>query len=252
MSDLHQSYRQGGAEAAPAMDAGLRDYMLGVYAKAALGLALCGATAWLTANVPEVRDLLFRTVTTPGASRLTGLTLLGSLVVFAPVFLLLSAGFFLKAPSAAKTATLYWSVVTLVGASCGTLFLTFTGASIAATFAISAASFGALSLFGYVAQRDLTPLGGFLFMGLIGVIGALGLNLLLHSPLLLYVANMAGVLIFAGLIAYDTQRLKLAYHKLGGDHAERRIATNLGALSLFINFINLFQLLLVMASGERR
>ena len=174
------------------------------------------------------------------------------MVAFAPVLLLLASSFALSKPTPARTGALYWSVASLVGASLGVLFLTFTGVSIALTLVVSALGFGALSLIGYTTTRRLSGLGGFLIMGVIGLVASLAANLVLRSPMIDYVAGLAGVLIFAGLIAYDTQRLKLSYHQLGGDEGSMAVATDLGALSLFINFVNLFQFLLMMASGQRR
>jgi len=253
MTDLRQTQALAPPSAADmALDQGLRGYMLGVYNKVALGLLLTAAMAYLTSSVPPVRDLLFRTVTAEGAPRLTGMTFLGSLVTIAPFFAILASGLALRRPTAFSTAALYWSIVTLVGASLGVLVLTFTGTSIAIAFAVSAAAFGALSLTGYVTRRDLGGLRSFLVVGLAGLVLALVVNLFLRSAGVQYVASLAGVLIFAGLIAYDTQRLKLAYYGLGGDAADRAMATNYGALSLYVNFVNLFQFLLMLLSGDRR
>jgi FtsH-binding integral membrane protein len=261
MSDLHESHppklttsTQASSKATveAAVDAGLRSYMLGIYNKVALGLVLAAGLAHVTATVPTIRALLFRTAARDGAAPLVGLTGAGVVIAFSPVFLLLLSGPLLRRPTALSTGLLYWSLVSLIGASLGLLLLTFTSGSIATTLAVSAAAFGGLSLMGYATRRDLSGLRGFLMMGLIGLVVALVLNIALQSPAIAYVANMAGVLIFAGLIAYDTQRLKMAYHLLGGDQADMSVATNYGALSLFINFINLFQFLLLMMSGERR
>lgn len=253
MSDLHDTYAPEVAPVADmALDRGLRSYMLGIYNKVGLGLVLAAAIAYATASVPEIRDLLFRTTTTPGAPRLAGLTSLGSLVVLSPLVILLFANLALRRPSALSTGALYWSIVALIGASLGVVVLAFTGASITATFAASAAAFGGLSLVGYTTRRDLTGVGSFMIMGLIGVLAALAINLFLQSPAVQFAASCAGVMVFAGLIAYDTQRLKMAYYQLGGDRAALGVATNFGALSLFINFINLFQLLLMLMSGDRR
>jgi FtsH-binding integral membrane protein len=235
------------------IDRGLRRYMLGVYNKVALGLLVAGAVAYATSSVPWLRDLLFKTATQGAGPPRIGLTLAGSLIAFAPVLvLLLFAGPVLSKPSAARSGALYWSVVALVGASLGMLFLTFTGASIAVTLAVSALGFAGLSLLGYTTQKDLSGLRGFLVMGLIGLVLSLAANLVLGSPVIEYVTGVVGVLIFAGLIAYDGQRLKLSYHQLKDDGASMAVASDLGALSLFINFVNLFQFLLMAVSGQRR
>lgn len=253
MSDLHQGYpqTQAGVET-EVLDLGLRSYMLGIYSKVGLGLLVAASVAYATAHVPALRDLMFSTTTPAGGAPTTALTFAGSMVAFAPLFLLLSCGSLLSRPTPLRTAAIYWSVVPLVGASLGVLFLTFTGSSIATTLAVSAIGFGGLSLIGYRTNTDLTAFGSFLIMGLIGLVLTLGANLFLHSPALDYATGIVGVLVFAGLIAFDTQRLKLAYHRLGGDEGSLAVATDLGALSLFINFVNLFQFLLMAVSGQRR
>ncbi len=228
------------------VDAGLRSFMLGVYNKVALGLLLSAGMAFLTGTYPPVRDLMYQ-VTASGIR----MTMLGMIVSFAPLVLLLVSGFAIKNPSPASSGAIYWSIVSLIGASLGVVVLIYTGASIAQTFLITAASFGALSLVGYTTKKDLTGFGSFLIMGLIGLILASVVNIFLKSPGLVFAINALGVLIFAGLIAYDTQRLKMTYYQLGGDQAAMGVATNYGALSLYINFINLFQFLLQFL-GQRR
>jgi FtsH-binding integral membrane protein len=231
-----------------ATDAGLRSFMIGVYNKVALGLVLSGAIAWVTASVPAIRDLLF---VVDGAGRLAGMTVLGMIVAFAPVVILLGAAFAMRQASPRSSGLLYWSIVSLIGASLGVLVLRYTGQSIATTFFVTAASFGALSLFGYTTKRDLGPIGSFLIVGVFGLIIASIVNIFVRSNAMAFVISAAGVLVFAGLIAYDTQRLKAAYYELGADQAARGVATNFGALTLYINFINLFQFLLQFM-GQRR
>ncbi len=228
------------------VDAGLRSFMLGVYNKVALGLLLSAGLAFLTGTYPPVRDLMYQ-VTATGIR----MTMLGMIVSFAPLVLLLVSGFAIKNPSPASSGAIYWTIVSLIGASLGVVVLMYTGASIAQTFLITAASFGALSLVGYTTKKDLTGFGSFLIMGLIGLLLASVVNIFLKSPGLVFAINALGVLIFAGLIAYDTQRLKMTYYQLGGDQAAMGVATNYGALSLYINFINLFQFLLQFL-GQRR
>lgn len=238
------------ADAAP-IDLGLRRYMLAVYNKVALGLVVAGGLAYATASIPMLRDLMFKA---PAAGDASGVqfTWLGVMVAFAPILVLLMSVKALSRPTPRSTGLLYWTIVALFGASMGVMVLSFTGLSIATTFAIAATAFGGLSLYGYSTRKDLTAFGSFLTVGLVGLIGSLVLNLFLHSPAMEFVANVVGTFIFAGLIAYDTQRLKGAYYTLGGDEAARGVASNLGALSLFIHFLNLFQFLLMMLSGERR
>jgi hypothetical protein len=138
-----------------------------------------------------------------------------------------------------------------MGASLGVLTLVYTGQALAQTFLITAAAFASLSLFGYATKRDLTAMGSFLIVGLIGLVLASLVNMFLKLPIMSFVISILGVVIFAGLIAFDTQRLKMMYYDLGGDEASTSVATNYGALSLYLNFINLFQFLLSLL-GERR
>jgi FtsH-binding integral membrane protein len=253
MSDLHEGYPQKLTIVADlARDEGLRRYMLGVYNRVALGLVLAAGAAYLTSSVPVIRDLLFRLPPAAAASRMVGLTPLGTFVALSPVLALIVGGVLVSKPTPLRTHALYWSIVAMVGASLGVLVLTFTGSSIATTFAISASAFGGLSLAGYLARRDLTALGGFLVMGLVGLLATLAVNLLLQSSALLWATNLIGLVVFAGLIACDTQRLKLAYYQVEGDPAAIEVAANYGALCLFINFINLFQFLLMTLSSGRR
>lgn len=250
MTDFDRTYpgsvRDG--RAAVAVDAGLRAFMLGVYNKLALGLVLSAALAWLTSTYPPLRDLMF----VVGADgRLSGLTPTGWLVAFAPLAILLVAGFAVREPTSRYAGVLYWAIVGLMGASLGVLALVYTGASIASTFLVTAAAFGALSLFGYTTNKDLSGAGAFLIVGVMGLIIASLANLFLRSEAVAFAVNVIGVFVFAGLIAYDTQRLKLTYDQVADQPEKMGIATSYGALSLYINFVNLFQFLLSLA-GQRR
>ena len=202
---------------------------------------LSGVLAFITSSVAPVRDLLFQ-VTPDG--RLAGFTILGWIVGFAPLAILLFSGFSRREQNPRSASMLYWTIVTLIGASLGTVLLRYTGESVASTFFITAAAFGALSLFGYTTKRDLTGMGSFLLIGLIGLILASIINIFLMSSMMAFIISAAGVLIFAGLTAYDTQRLKMTYYQLGGNEAALGVATSYGALSLYLDFINLFQFLL--------
>ncbi len=242
MSDSNRGYARSVPQAADmSVDAGLRSFMLGVYNKVGLGLVLSGVLAYITSSVAPVRDLLFQ-VTPDG--RLAGYTILGWVVAFAPLAILLFGGFTRKEPNPRTAGIMYWTIVALIGASLGTIFLRYTGGSIASTFFVTASAFGALSLFGYTTKKDMSGFGSFLIMGVFGLIIASIVNIFLKSPALYFAVNALGVLIFSGLIAYDTQRLKMTYYQLGGDEAAMGVATNYGALSLYLDFINLFQFLL--------
>jgi uncharacterized protein len=222
------------------IDTGLRSFMLGVYNKMGLGLVLSAILAYVTSQVPPVRDLLFTNV---GTGRV-GLTGLGMIIQFAPIAILFGSMFMMKNPSKTGANLLYWSVVSLVGAGLGVLAFRYTGSSIASTFMITAAAFGALSLWGYTTKKDLTGFGTFLIMGLFGLILASIVNIFLQSSAIQFAISALGVLIFSGLIAFDTQRLKFDYYQLAGNETAMSVATSFGALSLYLNFINLFQFLL--------
>jgi uncharacterized protein len=248
MSDFRNGYTTPApASADMAVDAGLRSFMLGVYNKLALGLVVAGALAYVTGNVPAVQQLLF----TQTADGRVGMTLLGMIVQFSPLVLLFGSMFFMKNPTTKGVNLLYWAVVATIGAGMGVLFLRYTGGSLASTFFVTAAAFGGLSLVGYTTKKDLTAMGSFLIMGVIGLIIASIVNIFMQSGTLYLIISGLGVLIFAGLIAFDTQRLKMTYYQLGGDRQAMGVATGFGALSLFINFVNLFQFLLAFMGGNR-
>lgn len=250
MSDFNRGY----ARTVPAdradmsVDAGLRSFMLGVYNKVALGLVLSAALAYLTGQFAPVQALLYR-VTEDG--RLAGMQPLGYVVAFAPLAVMLFGMFGLRNATPRSSGIFYWTIVSLMGASLGVLTLVYTGASIAQTFLITAAAFGALSLFGYTTKKDLTGFGSFLIVGVFGLLIASVVNIFLQNSMMHFIISALGVFIFAGLIAYDTQRLKMTYYELGGSQTAMGVATNYGALSLYINFINLFQFLLQFF-GDRR
>lgn len=249
MSDFNRGY----ARTVPAdradmsVDAGLRSFMLGVYNKVALGLVLSAALAFLTGVFPPVRDLMF-SVSPTGK---VGYTLLGMIVAFAPLVLILFGAFAMKNVTPRSSGIYYWTIVALIGAGLGVLTFVYTGASIFSTFLITAAAFGGLSLFGYTTKKDLTGFGSFLIIGLFGLIIASLVNMFLHNGMMGFIISVLGVFIFAGLIAYDTQRLKMSYYEMGGDQTALGVATNYGALNLYLNFINLFQFLLSIF-GDRR
>ncbi len=249
MSDFNRGYARTipADRADMSVDAGLRSFMLGVYNKMALGLLLSAVLAWVTADFAPVQQLLY--VVSP-EGRLVGFTALGTIIRFVPLAVLLGA-MFIRNPSPRASGAIYWSVVASIGAGLGVWLLAYTGSSVALTFLITAAAFGALSLAGYTTKKDLTGFGSFLIMGLFGLVLASLVGLFWHPPGFSFIISVLGVLIFAGLIAYDTQRLKMTYYQLGGDTASMAVATNYGALNLYLNFLNLFQFLLQL-TGSRR
>jgi FtsH-binding integral membrane protein len=230
------------------VDVGLRAFMLGVYNKVGLGLVLSAALAWVTGNYPPVKDLLWTQDVVTGRF---GYTILGMVVAFAPLVILLGQ-MFLRKTSPQAAAITYWTIVSLIGASFGLLFLLYNVTSMFETFLVTAAAFGGLSLVGYTTKRDLTGMGSFLIMGLFGLIFASLATIFFHSAAMVFAINLIGVLIFAGLIAYDTQRMKATYYQLGGNEAAMSVATSYGALSLYLDFVNLFRFLLYFMGGSRR
>jgi uncharacterized protein len=262
MSDLDRNYtspfgRAAGRADAATVDAGLRAYMLRIYNYMSIGLAITGLAA-LGVYMAAVTSDPSAGVIRIGSSYLTAtgyaifvgpLKWLFMLAPLAMVFAI-SAGINRLKPATAQM--LFWVFSALMGVSLSSIFLVYTHTSIVRVFFITAASFGALSLYGYTTKRDMTGIGSFLIMGLFGIIIASVVNLFLASSMLQFMVSVIGVLVFAGLTAYDTQRLKndyiYGYASQGGDVAERAAIT--GALSLYLNFINLFTLLLQLL-GQR-
>jgi FtsH-binding integral membrane protein len=261
MSDLDRNYaspfgRAAGRVDAATVDAGLRAYMLRIYNYMSIGLAITGLAAlgvYMAAvtNDPAGATRIGNILLTPFgvAVFVSPLKWLFMLAPLAMVFVI-SAGLDRMRP--ATSQMLFWVFSALMGVSLSSIFLVYTHTSIVRVFFITAATFGALSLYGYTTRRDLTGIGSFLIMGLFGIIIASLVNLFLASSMLQFMVSIIGVLIFAGLTAYDTQRLKndyiYGYASQGGDIAERAAIT--GALSLYLNFINLFTLLLQLL-GQR-
>lgn len=228
-------------------DAGLRQYMLKVYNYMAVALALSGVFAYAFMTFYPLTSLIFSI--TPGGA-ITGFTGLGYLVAFAPLGIAIY--FFMGAGSMnVQTAqTLFWVYAALTGISLSSLGFIYTGASIAKTFFLTASLFGAMSIYGYTTDRDLTSLGSFLIIGLIGIILATVVNLFMQSSAIQFAVSILGILIFLGLTAYDTQKLKQIYYRAGNSDIAQRMAV-VGAFSLYLDFINLF-LYLIRFAGVRK
>jgi len=251
MSDFDRNFataRTGYRTDQVAIDAGLRAYMVRVYNYMTAGVALTGLVAWFTfsAAVTETGSGL---ALTPFGHTLFGSPLMWVLVL-APLGLVMFLSFGISRLSAGTALTLFFVYAGLLGLSLATIFLVYTGASITRVFFISAATFGAMSLYGYTTQRDLTGVGSFLFMGLIGIIIASLVNIFLRSSGLDWVISVLGVLIFTGLTAYDTQNIKEMYSPMDDGSIAGRKAV-MGALRLYLDFINLF-LMLLRLFGDRR
>ncbi|MGQ3672340.1 Bax inhibitor-1/YccA family protein [Xanthobacter sp. TB0136] len=237
------------------IDQGLRSYMLSVYNYMALGLAITGLFALGVYMLAVTTDPAQAVARVSGDIMLTqiGYTLFVSPVKWVVMLAPLAAVFFLsfrvERMSVSAAQMTFWVYAALVGVSLATIFLVYTHESIVRVFFITAASFGALSLYGYTTQRDLSGMGSFLMMGLFGIIIASLVNIFLGSSLLQFVVSVVGVLVFAGLTAYDTQRIKEMYFA-GDDTAVMGKKAVMGALALYLDFINMFMMLLQLFGGR--
>ena len=227
---------------AQVVDEGLRSYMLKIYNYMTGGLAVTGIISYLIASNPSFLRLFF----TP-----TGYSGFGWLALFAPLIMVFAFGWVVNYGTLAQVQAMFWGFSALMSVSLAPIFLIYTGTSITRVFLITAATFGALSLYGYTTKKDLSGWGSFLMIGLIGLIIATIVNFFMQSTGLYYALSYIGILIFAGLTAYDTQNLKSMYYQsdMGGDIADR-IAIS-GALSLYLDFVNMF-LYLLRLMGDRR
>ena len=227
-----------GAQADASIDQGLRAYMIRVYNLMGLGLLITGLAAWGAFQMAVTGDgqlTAFGQLIYTSAFRWV--------VILAPLAAVFFLSFRIQSMSVAAAQTTFWVYAGLVGLSLSTIFLVYTAQSIVQTFFITAAAFGALSLYGYTTKRDMTGMGTFLFMGVIGLIIAMVVNIFLASPALQFAISAIGVLVFAGLTAYDTQKIKEMYYE--GDEvlvAGRKAI--MGALTLYLDFINLFLFML--------
>jgi FtsH-binding integral membrane protein len=252
MSDFDRNYaaaaRGAGLDRA-AVDAGLRAHMIRVYNYMAMGVALTGIVAWLTFNAAA---------TTSGTGRLV-LTSFGQMLYSFPAQIVMFLGtlglvlfisFRINRLQVGTALMLFMVYAGVLGLMLSSIFLTYTGVSITRTFFVAAASFGALSLWGYTTQRDLSAMGSFLVMGLFGLMLAMLVNIFLKSTQLDFIISAIGVLIFAGLTAWDTQKIKEMYDVMDDGTIAGRNAV-MGALTLYLDFINLF-LFLLRFIGDRR
>jgi len=238
------------------VDEGLRAYMLGVYNYMAAGVALTGVVSYLVYMLAVTTDPSAAAATLANGKMLTsfGVAIFASplkwVLFLAPVAFVFFFAFRANEMSVGAAQTSFWVYAALVGASLSSILLVFTGASIANVFFITAATFGSLSVWGYVTKRNLTGWGSFLFMGLIGIIIAMLVNIFLQSPAIQFAISGIGVLIFAGLTAYDTQRIKDVYFEVQGDTAAVAKASVFGALSLYQDFVGLFVNLLSLLGNR--
>ncbi len=224
---------QTGSEAV--IDEGLRSYMLKVYNYMSVGLAITGLVAYFFNQWVMSSPATIQAVYGGGP--------LFWLIALSPLAFILVLSFGINKMSAATAQLVFWAFATVMGLSLSSIFVTYTGTSIARVFFITAATFGAMSLYGYTTRRDLTNWGSFLFMGLIGIIIAMLVNIFLQSSALAFAISIIGVLVFVGLTAYDTQKIKEDYYEHDGAEIMGKKAI-MGALRLYLDFINLFLMLL--------
>jgi len=224
-----------------AFDAGLRSYMLSIYNYMASGVLLTGIVALLFA--PYAGQVLMNETG-------TGMSGLGWIITLAPLAFVMVLSFGINRLQTSTAQILYWAYAVVMGLSMASIFLVYTGASIAQTFFATAAAFAGLSLYGYTTRRDLSGFGTFLIMGVVGILIASLINMFLQSSALELAVSILGVLIFAGLTAYDTQKLKSMYAYVAGTEMMGK-AVIMGALSLYLDFVNMFLFLLrFMGSRE--
>jgi FtsH-binding integral membrane protein len=221
---------------AAAFDEGLRQHMLRVYNYMGLGLIVTGLVAFVVGTTPALYVPIFSSP-------------LKWVVMLAPLAFVFFFSFKMHSMSASSAQMTFWAFCAVMGLSLASVFLVFTGASIARTFFIAATMFGAMSLFGYTTKRDLSKMGSFLIMGLIGVMIASIVNIFLGSSALQFAVSVIGIIVFVGLTAYDTQNIKEQYADNYDQESQQKLAV-FGALSLYLNFVNIFQLLLNF-TGQR-
>lgn len=218
-------------------DEGLRKYMLGVYNYMAVAMGITGLVAFLTSQSPAMLQVIYGTP-------------LQWVVMLAPLGFVMFLSFRVHKMSAGAAQITFWAFSAAMGLSLAYIFLAYTGESVARMFFITAGAFAGLSLFGYTTKKDLTGMGSFLMMGLIGIIIAMVVNLFLQSPAIMWVISVVGVLVFAGLTAYDTQQIKNMYYAAdSGEVATKK--SIMGALRLYLDFLNMF-LFLLQLFGNRQ
>ena len=256
MSQTDNRYSMANAQAqqGAVVDEGLRSYMLGVYNYMTLGVALTGIVAFavfsaLTTNDPSQAAAQMRNgvmLTELGAAVYTGWVWF--IIALSPLAFIMIMSF--ARLSAANAQMVFWAFAAVMGISMSSIFIRFTGGSITQVFFVASAAFAALSLYGYTTKKDLSGWGSFLIMGVVGIILAGIVNFFLQSSALQFAISVIGLLVFAGLTAYDTQRIKDEYYHVAGDQEAVAQASIFGALSLYLDFVNMFQFLLALMGND--
>ncbi|MFZ0208965.1 MAG: Bax inhibitor-1/YccA family protein [Roseiarcus sp.] len=235
---------------AGAVDEGLRAYMLGVYNYMTLGLGVTGLVAWAAYVAADVHFAGGHAVSASPFGQAIYFSALRWVIVLSPLALVFFISARINAMSVSAARTSFLVFAGLIGLSMSSLLVVYTEASIGRVFFETAAAFGALSLYGYTTRRSLSAMGSFMMMGLFGLIIAMVVNMFLQSTGLQWALSIVGILIFAGLTAWDTQSIKEAYYAGDGYEASQKKAIY-GALRLYLDFINMFQLLLMLSGGRR-
>jgi FtsH-binding integral membrane protein len=229
MYETQERYMPRAGVDAAVFDQGLRSYMLGIYNYMASAVALSGIVALLVAGSPMLTQAIFGTP-------------LKWVVMLAPIGFVMLMSFRFEKMSKTALMACFWVFAALMGASLASILLVFTGASVARAFFVAAAMFAGISIYGYTTKADLSKMGTFLIMGLIGVVIAGLVNIFMQSSMMQFVISVASVVVFTGLTAWDTQRLKDTYGETYGTQMQDKVAI-MGALSLYLNFVNIFQAL---------
>ena len=228
------------------IDVGLRQYMLRVYNYMASGLLLSGIVALLVNNT-GLQSLFFQASETGGRPGYTGL---GLIAVFAPIGLILWMSFGAQRMKTTTLQTVYWAFVALMGVGLSSVLMIYTGASVIRVFFITAIAFASLSMYGYLTRRDLSAFGTFLIMGLVGLLIASVVNIFMQSSMMHFIISAVGVLVFGGLTAFNTQQIKNTYFHVSRTGVAEHAAI-MGAVTLYLDFINLFQFLLQFLGARR-
>jgi FtsH-binding integral membrane protein len=245
MAEFETVRRTGAGVRTAQIDEGLRSHMNKVYGTMSVGTLVTFAVAWAVGTSPALLSA-FRDPVTLSPN------LLGWIVMFAPLIMVFAMGGLMNRLSTAGLQLYFYGFAAVMGLSLSWIFVAFTGMSIAQVFLVTSIAFAGLSLWGYATKKDISAWGSFLIMGLIGLIAAMVINIFLQSPALYFAVSAIGVLIFAGLTAYDTQKIKNDYLNLRGTQGEAFLgkAAIMGALSLYLDFINMFMMLLSLF-GQR-
>lgn len=233
-----QNVAYGSQAQQAAYDQGLRSYMLQIYNYMAIALALTGGIAYFTAATPALLQAIYGTP-------------LQYVVMFAPIGVVLFLSMRIQHLSFSAAQAWFWAYAALNGLALAWIFIAYTGHSVASAFFVTAGAFASLSLFGYTTKKDLSGMATFLFMGLIGLLIASLVNIFMQSSAIQFAISVMGVLVFAGLTAYDTQSLKRTYYAIGGTGEQAGKTAIIGALKLYLDFINLFIMLLSLFGNRR-